>query len=384
LGRIRREQESKTEVGRTADWTTGSLRRRSGHALYGGWSVTSRFEDKVGEFSVPGEADPSPHMNGGGSMFERAEHRGNGGPGAVATLERPLVQTDSATAGGSQRGGLRAVLGSAGSVGAKAAAKAGSIPARSAATTGRGVILAASVLRYVVIDTLTLRLPFGELIVQAWTLLKVTALPAVLMAIPFGAMVAVQLSGLVNEVGANSLVGSATGVAVLRQGAPVTAGLLMGGAAAAAIASDFGARAIREELDALRTLGIDPVRRLVVPRFLALLLITPILVVIVIAMGVGAAFVIATVVNGVTPGSFWLSFGSFAKMVDVWFTMGKGFFFAAIVAVISCQRGMEAKGGPRGVADAVNASVVLNVIFIVIVNLAITQLQTMFFPMAVA
>lgn len=272
----------------------------------------------------------------------------------------------------------------AGSFAARAAARIIAIPVRSAATTGRGVLLAAAVFRYAVTDTLTLRLPFGETIVQAWTLLRVTALPAILMAIPFGAMVAVQLSGLVNQVGANSLVGSATGVAVLRQGAPVTAGLLMGGAAAAAIASDFGARAIREELDALRTLGIDPVRRLVVPRFLALILITPILVVIVIAMGVGAAFLIATVVNDVTPGSFWLSFGSFAKMVDLWFTMGKGLVFAAIVAVVSSQRGMEAKGGPRGVADAVNASVVLNVILIVVVNLAITQLQTMFFPMAVA
>jgi phospholipid/cholesterol/gamma-HCH transport system permease protein len=359
--------------------------------------VTSRFEDNSGEFDVaaeevhvqdfghePARTDSVPRANGAGHVVDGIEHRGRVGMGAVATLERPRAQPDSAAAGRSQRGGLRALLVSAGTGGAKTAAKVGSIPARSVATTGRSVILAASVLRYAVIDTLTLRLPFGELIVQAWTLLKVTALPAVLMAIPFGAMVAVQLSGLVNEVGANSLVGSATGVAVLRQGAPVTAGLLMGGAAAAAIASDFGARAIREELDALRTLGIDPVRRLVVPRFLALLLITPILVVIVIAMGVGAAFVIATVVNGVTPGSFWLSFGSFAKMVDVWFTLAKGFFFAGIVAVISAQRGMEAKGGPRGVADAVNASVVLNVIFIVIVNLAITQLQTMFFPMAVA
>jgi phospholipid/cholesterol/gamma-HCH transport system permease protein len=258
------------------------------------------------------------------------------------------------------------------------------IPVHSAQTTGRCVLMAASVFRYAVTDTVSLKLHFGELIVQAWTLLKVTALPAVLMAIPFGAMVAVQISGLVNEVGANSLVGSATGVAVLRQGAPVTAGLLMGGAAAAAITSDFGARAIREELDALRALGVDPVRRLVVPRFLALLLITPILVVLVLAMGVGAAFLIATMVNGVTPGSFWLSFGSFAKMVDLWFTMGKGFCFAAIVAVVSSQRGMEAKGGPRGVADAVNASVVLNVLLIVGVNLVITQVQSMFFPMAVA
>lgn len=281
--------------------------------------------------------------------------------------------------------GPRAALhGRAGKAAQKAVSKLWAVPVRSTATAGRAVMLFASVLRYAVVDTLTLKLPFGEVIVQAWTLLKVTALPAVLMAIPFGAMVAVQLSGLVNEVGANSLVGSATGVAVLRQGAPVTAGLLMGGAAAAAIASDFGARAIREELDALRTLGIDPVRRLVVPRFLALQLITPILVVIVIAMGVGAAFLIATVVNGVTPGSFWLSFGSFAKMVDFWFTLAKGFLFAAIVAVISSQRGMEAKGGPRGVADAVNASVVLNVIFIIVVNLGITQLQTMFFPMVVA
>lgn len=272
----------------------------------------------------------------------------------------------------------------AGSAVARAAGRIATIPVRSAATAGRGVMLAGAVFRYAITDTLTLRMPFGEMIVQAWSLLRVTVLPAILMAIPFGAMVAVQLSGLVNEVGANSLVGSATGVAVLRQGAPVTAGLLMGGAAAAAIASDFGARAIREELDALRTLGIDPVRRLVVPRFLALILITPILVVIVIAMGVGSAFFIATAVNGVTPGSFWTSFGSFAKMIDLWFTMGKGLVFAAIVAIISSQRGMEAKGGPRGVADAVNASVVLNVILIVIVNLVITQLQTMFFPMAVA
>lgn len=266
----------------------------------------------------------------------------------------------------------------------KGAARFAAIPVNSASTMGRAVLLAASVFRYAVVDTLTLKLPFGEFIIQAWQLLKVTALPAMLMAIPFGAMIAVQLSGLVNEVGANSLVGSATGVAVLRQGAPVTAGLLMGGAAAAAIASDFGARAIREELDAMRVLGLDPVRRLVVPRFLALIAIAPLLCTIIIAMGVGAAFVIAVTINDVTPGSFWLSFGAFAKPIDVWFTIAKAMIFGAIVAVVSAQRGIEAKGGPKGVADAVNASVVINVIAIVFVNLAVTQFQSMFFPMAVA
>lgn len=266
----------------------------------------------------------------------------------------------------------------------RTASRIAGIPARSVATTGRGVLMAIAVVRYAVTDAISLRLPLGETIVQAWFLLKVTATPAVLMAIPFGAMVSVQVSGLVNQVGASSLVGAASGVGVIRQGAPITAGLLMGGAAASAIASDFGARQIREELDALRVLGIDPVRRLVVPRFLALILIAPILCTIIIAAAVTASFILAVNVSGVTSGTFWLSFGSFAKMVDVWFALGKTVVFAAIVAIVSSLRGMEAKGGPRGVADAVNSSVVLNVVGIVVVNLAITQLQTMFFPMAVA
>jgi phospholipid/cholesterol/gamma-HCH transport system permease protein len=257
-------------------------------------------------------------------------------------------------------------------------------PLTSASTVGRAVILAAAVVRYSVVDALSLRLPVGEVLVQAWTLYKVTALPALLMAIPFGGMVAVQASGLINQVGANSLVGAASGVGVVRQGAPITAGLLMGGAAAAAIASDLGARAIREELDALRVMGVDPVRHLIVPRFLALILLAPILCALIIASAVGASFVIAVTVSDVTSGSFWASFGAFAKMVDVWFAIGKAVVFAAIVGIVSSLKGIEAKGGPRGVADAVNAAVVLNVVGIVIANLMITQLQTMFFPMQVA
>ncbi len=245
-------------------------------------------------------------------------------------------------------------------------------------------MLAAAVIRYSVTDAISLRLPFAELIGQAWTLYKVTALPAIMMAVPFGGMVAVQSSGLINQVGASSLVGAASGVGVVRQGAPITAGLLMGGAAAAAIASDLGARAVREELDALRVMGVDPVRHLVVPRFLALIMLAPILCSVIIASAVTASFLLAVTVSEVTTGSFWASFGAFAKMVDIWFAIGKATVFAAIVAITSSLKGMEAKGGPRGVADAVNAAVVLNVVGIVIANLVITQLQTMFFPMQVS
>jgi phospholipid/cholesterol/gamma-HCH transport system permease protein len=258
------------------------------------------------------------------------------------------------------------------------------IPAASAATTGRGLQLFANVLRYSVTDVLSLKFPFGEAVGQAWALFKVTAVPALLMAIPFGALVTVVTSGLVNQLGATSLLGAASGVGVIRQGAPITAGLLMGGAAASAIASDLGAREIREELDAMRVLGIDPARRLVMPRFWALVTIAPVLGILIMVSGTATAFIMSVNFTQVTPGSFWLSFGSFAKMVDVYFALGKTVVFAAIVATIASLRGMEAKGGPRGVADAVNSSVVLNVVCIVFANLAITQLQTMFFPMEVA
>lgn len=257
-------------------------------------------------------------------------------------------------------------------------------PVDALGTCGRGATLAWKVIRYSVTDTITGRLPWGELITQAWTLYKVTALPAILMAVPFGAMVAVQISGLINQVGANSLVGAASGVGIVRQGAPITAGLLMGGAAASAIASDFGARAIRDELDALRAMGIDPIRHLVVPRFLALIILAPVLCAVIISSSVVASFLLSLNVSDVAPGTYWISFGAFAKMTDIWFAIGKAVVFAAITGIVSSLRGMEAKGGPRGVADAVNAAVVLNVVGILVANLAITQLQTMFFPMRVA
>lgn len=262
--------------------------------------------------------------------------------------------------------------------------RAGMIPVRAIGTTGRGIRLAIDVLRYTITDTFTLRLPAAEVLWQAWVLLKVTATPALLMAIPFGAMVTVVTSGLVAQIGATALLGAASGVGVVRQGAPITAGFLMGGAAASAIASDFGARAIREELDAMRVLGIDPVRRLVVPRFVALILISPILCLLIIGAGTTAAFILSITINDVATGSFWMSFGTFAKMTDVWFAIAKTVVFGAIVAIVSALRGMEARGGPRGVADGVSAAVVINVVCIVFANLAITQIQTMFFPMAIA
>ncbi|MFC3241576.1 ABC transporter permease [Gordonia humi] len=251
-------------------------------------------------------------------------------------------------------------------------------------TIGRSAGLAGEMIRYSVTDSLSMRLAGSEVIDQIWRLFKVTALPALLMAIPIGAEVSVQVGGVMDQVGANSLAGAASGLGVVNQGAPMAAGLLMSGAAASAIASDLGSRSIREEIDAMRVMGVNPVQRLIVPRFLAMLAIAPALCVMIIASGVGAGLAISANINNVVPASFWQSFGAFATPVDLIFSVFKAVLFAFIVVVIASLRGLEAKGGPKGVANAVNASVVLSVFCIFMTNVAVSQVQTMFFPARLA
>lgn len=231
---------------------------------------------------------------------------------------------------------------------ARVAAQLKERPVRSLATLGRSAELTGAVVRYAVVDLVRLRLPMHEIVDQMWTLLKVTALPALLMAVPIGAEVSVQVGGIMNQVGANSLAGAASGLGVVGQGAPMAAGLLMSGAAASSIASDLGARSIREEIDAMRVMGIDPVERLVMPRFLAMIAIAPMLCIIIVAAGVFAGLAISAHVNHVVPGSFWASFGAFATTTDLAFSVLKALVFAAIVVLIASLRGLEAKRRAKG------------------------------------
>ncbi|MGN2636813.1 ABC transporter permease [Nocardia takedensis] len=229
-------------------------------------------------------------------------------------------------------------------------------------------------------DLATGRFPMREALVQAWFLASVALLPAILISLPMGVVIAVQVGSLTENVGAGSMAGAVGGVGVMQQIAPLAAALLVGGAGASAIASDLGARTIREEIDALRTMGIDPHRRLVAPRVLAMTVVAPMLSVLVILMSVLAGFLVASIGQGVAPGSYWLSFGSFAGLTDLVICLGKAAIFGYLVAVIAAQRGLEARGGPKGVADCVNAAVVLGLLTCLVVNLVITQLVLTFLP----
>ncbi len=248
-------------------------------------------------------------------------------------------------------------------------------------TFGRTVRLGVRATVLAATDLAAGRFPLREAVVQAWFVASVSLLPAILISLPMGVVIAVQVGSLTENVGAGSMAGAVGGMGVMQQIAPLAAALLVGGAGASAIASDLGARTIREEIDALRTMGIDPHRRLVAPRVVAMTVVAPMLAVLVILMSILASFLVASVGQGVAPGSYWLSFGSFASVTDLVICLGKSAVFGYLVAVIASQRGLQAQGGPKGVADCVNAAVVLGLLACLVVNLIITQIVLLFVPM---
>nr|WP_280265686.1 ABC transporter permease [Nocardia wallacei] len=247
-------------------------------------------------------------------------------------------------------------------------------------TLGRAMQIGTGAARFLISDALALRHPLRETLTQAWFVVSVTAVPAVLVSVPFGVIVSVQIGSLTQQIGATSMAGAAGGMGVIRQGAPMVSALLLGGAAGSAIAADLGARTIRDEIDAMRTMGIDPVRRLVAPRLAAMIAVAPLLCLMVVFMGLATGFVINVEFQDGTPGSYLTSFASFASITDLVVALVKSVVFGVIVVIVACQRGLEATHGPRGVANAVNAAVVLGVMAVFGVNLVITQLVSMFLP----
>src|SRR5581483_5461308 len=250
-------------------------------------------------------------------------------------------------------------------------------------TAGRIVVMSAAALRYLVVDIARGRFQYKEFGTQAWFGVGVSVVPTLLVAVPFGVIISIQIGSLAQQVGASSFVGAANGLGVIRQGAPLVVALLLAGAVGSAICSDLGARTIREEIDALEVLGISPVQRLVVPRIVATTLVGMLLCGIVAFAGVLTGFLFNLLAQGGTPGSYISSFSAFAQPADLVLAEVKSAVFGLIVAMVACYKGLNAKGGPKGVADAVNAAVVLSVVLLFAVNVVATQIYAALVPQRV-
>ncbi len=169
-------------------------------------------------------------------------------------------------------------------------------------------------------------------------------------------------------------------LAVVQQAAPIGTALLIAGAGGSAIAADLGARKIREELDAMMVLGIDPIQRLVVPRVLACMLVAVFLNGMVSVVGVAGGYVFNVNLQGGTPGAYIASFTALAQLPDLYIGLLKAAVFGLIAAVVASYKGMNAGGGPKGVGDAVNESVVITFVMLFVVNFTLSTIYVQIVP----
>ncbi|MFE9689493.1 MlaE family ABC transporter permease [Micromonospora sp. NPDC005806] len=219
-----------------------------------------------------------------------------------------------------------------------------------------------------------------EFVQQAWFISSVSILPAALVSIPFGAVIALQLGSLVRQLGAQSFTGAASVLAVVREAGPIVTALIIAGAGGSAICADLGSRKIREELDAMQVLGIDPIQRLVVPRVLASMLVAVLLNGLVSVVGVTGGYTFNVVLQGGTPGAYVASFQALGQLPDLLVGEVKALLFGAAAALVACYKGMTAKGGPKGVGDAVNQSVVITFMLLFALNFIVTAVYFQVVP----
>ena len=225
-----------------------------------------------------------------------------------------------------------------------------------------------------------LKFQFREFIGQSWFIASVCMVPVMLVSIPFGMVIALQVGNLSRQLGAQSLTGAAMVLAVVREAAPVATALLIAGAGGSAICADLGSRRIRDEIDAMEVLAVSPIERLIVPRVAAAVFVAILLNGLVSVAGIAGGYYFNVIVQGGTPGAYIASFGILAQLPDLVVSEMKAAIFGLIAALVASYKGLNAKGGPKGVGDAVNQSVVITFMLLFVVNFVVTALYFQLIP----
>lgn len=221
---------------------------------------------------------------------------------------------------------------------------------------------------------------WAEFIEQAWFLVSVSLLPTLLIALPFGLVLVLEVGSLANQIGAPSFVGSVDAVGTVREAAPVIVAIVLAGAGGSAVCADLGARTIRDEIAAMQVMGLDEVERLVAPRVLAMVVVSFFLNGIVAMAGILSGYLAdVTVLHG-TAGGFLNSFTTFAQPADIIESMLKAILFGVLASAVAAYKGLNVKKGPAGVGEAVNQSVVVTGVALFVVNLILTEIFLILVP----
>lgn len=217
-----------------------------------------------------------------------------------------------------------------------------------------------------------------EFLLMCWFVMRVALLPTIAVAIPLTVLLIFTLNILLAQVGASDLSGAGAAIGAVTQLGPLTTVQVIAGAASTAICADLGARTIREEIDAMEVLGIDPIHRLVVPRVLAATFVATMLNALVITVGLVGGFIFGVALQNVSGGGYLSSLTMITGLPEVVIAMTKAAVFGLIAGLVGCYRGLIVKGGSKGLGTAVNETVVLCIVALFAVNVVLTTIGVRF------
>lgn len=191
-----------------------------------------------------------------------------------------------------------------------------------------------------------------------------------------GGVLALQTGPFLAEKSLQSYIGGIVGYSLCRELAPVMMSILLAGRVGSAMAAEIGSMRVYQEIDALRTMNINPIHFLVLPRLIAISVAVPLLVIFSILVGwLGGAIVSAGNNRIDVPiQAFFLTLGQFVELSDVLNGVFKSFCFALVIGVVSCHQGLITRGGPRGIGRSVTKAVVNSIVLIVLFDYLLTRL----------
>jgi phospholipid/cholesterol/gamma-HCH transport system permease protein len=216
---------------------------------------------------------------------------------------------------------------------------------------------------------------YGRDVVEQFDAIGIGSLTVVVLTGFFtGAALALQSGMTLDQFGARSLVGRLVSASMIKELGPVLTGLMLAGRVGSGIAAELGSMMVTDQINALRALGTDPVRKLAVPRLLACFFMAPVLTVIADASGLVGGWIIAVVNLNVGSGVYWQSVTDALYMGDAWMGAIKPFFLGFVIGTIGCHVGLRTRGGTQGVGRATTNAVVVASVAVIAVDFFVTPL----------
>src|SRR2546425_2591688 len=210
---------------------------------------------------------------------------------------------------------------------------------------------------------------------QLFEIGNASLLMACILSLFIGGVIALQTGPLLAERGLSAYIGGIVGNAICKELAPVMMSILIAGRIGSAMAAEIGSMCVYQEIDALRTMNINPVHYLVLPRLVAISFALPILVnfsILIGWMGGAAVSVFNRQIN-VSFQAFFNDLRNFVEVGDVVNGLFKSFVFAVVIGVVSCHQGLQTIGGPRGIGRSVTKAVVNSIVLILILDYFLTR-----------